>query len=318
MDFFYSLRVRLTIICLITIAVPLALETFLLPVYYQNMISTETKTLTESTLSSLVKNIDIYFDDLERITLNPYRSSEYLNALVFRADENYYKSEQYDMFKTTETISNMLENSLRYARRDITCCLFATYDNSGYIVTKDGMSMSRANFSFTDQSWYKDAVNARGNAVFISAHLQEYLSTQPAGKVFSIARLLKNPGSQKPLGVIMADADTIVLNRILGDVALNVSSIISIVDSDKNLIYSSHDLNSDAITQIKKNHSIINNSGKRYVTVTKAIDRVNWEIVVLLSDSEIKSKLRFVYTVSFMSAIVATVIILSLFSTLSL
>ena len=318
MDFFYSLRFRLTVICLFTITIPLALQTFLLPVYYQNMISAETKTLTESTLTSLVKNIETYLDDLERITLNPYRSSEYLNALIFRTDEKYEDSEQYDMFKTTEAISNMLENSLRYARRDITCCLFATNSNYGYLVTKDGMSMPRANYRFTDQCWYKDAVKANGNAVFISAHAQEYLAVQPVNKVFSVARLLKNPESQKPLGVIMADADTIVLNRILGDVALNVSSIISIFDKDKNLIYSTHEIHPEAIAQIRHHQPVINNSSTEYVIVTKAIERVNWEIVVLLSDSEMKSKLRFAYTIGFLFAIAASVIILSLFSTLTL
>lgn len=318
MDFFYSLRFRLTVLCLLTIAIPQSILMFFMPFYYRDMISEETKALTESNISSLKKNIDIYLDDLERITLSPYLTEEYTNALIFRAEENYSQSQQYDLFKTNQTISSMLSNSLLNTRKDIVCTLYSTSDDFGYLMTKDGLVTPQPDFKFTQQEWYKEAVAADGKAVFTNVHAQDYYPTPQKNRVFSVARLINNPYQhKKPLGVIMADADTVILGQILGDAKFNVSSIVAVLDSDNNLIYSNHPISISALDQIKTNENTIYENKEQYVTVSKKLDRVNWKMVVLLSNSEIKSKLRFVYLISFLLAIAVSVFVLFLFSILS-
>src|SRR5258708_16302847 len=69
MRFPNSLRVKLSILYLLTIVVPLVIIVFAMPGYYENMITQTSRTLTAATLDSLSHNIDLYLDDLDNLKI---------------------------------------------------------------------------------------------------------------------------------------------------------------------------------------------------------------------------------------------------------
>jgi two-component system, sensor histidine kinase YesM len=239
---------------------------FTMPSYYRNIISNETAKLTESTMEALMGNIDTYLDDLERLTSIPYRK-EFMDALVFQNSiKDISKNETvsyYDRFKSEAEILDTLIFTLQSTRKDISGAIMVTVDGMPIITNKKFGTRPETtpNYIFTAQDWYKKAAAADGKAVFINIHPQDYLSQYSTNQVFSIARLIKEPATQKWMGVIMADADTSGLDDIFKGVSFNVHSIVSIFDSDNNLVYSNKSIQNEVKSQIFSGNKIIKSSG---------------------------------------------------------
>lgn len=322
MKIIYSLRFRLLILYFLTIIIPTVIIMFTMPSYYRNVISNETTKLTESTMVALMRNIDTYLDDLERLTSIPYRK-EFMDALAFQNSISEKGSDKitsdYERFKTESEILDTLIYNLQSTRKDISGAIIVTIDGTPIITSKKYGTRpdTTPNYVFTDQEWFKKATAADGKAVFINVHPQDYLSEYSSNRVFSIARLIKEPVTQKWLGVIMADAETGVLDDIFKGVKFNVASIISIFDSNNNLVYSNGFLSDDVKDQIFNGNTIVKSDKDSYVTVLKPIERAGWKMAVLLSDSELKSKFMWVYIVGIMFAAGELLLAFSLFFILS-
>lgn len=322
MKLFNSLRFRLLILYFLTIIIPTVIIMFTMPFYYRNIISAETTKLTSSTMVALMNNIDTYLDDLERLTSIPYRK-EFMDALAFQNSVkdigNGDTFSYYDKFKAEAEILDTLIFTLQTTRKDISGAIMVTVDGTPIITNKKYGSRpdTTPNYIFTAQNWYKKAVAADGKAVFINVHPQDYLSDYTANQVFSIARLIKEPTTQKWMGVIMADAETSGLDEIFKGIYFNVESIVSIFDSNNNLIYSNGNISDDEKRQVFNGNAIVKGSKDSYAAIVKPIERAGWKMVVLLSDSELKSKLMWIYIVGILFAVGELILAFSLFSILS-
>src|SRR5437763_10949891 len=84
MKFPTTLRVQLSILYLLTTVIPLAIIVFVMPSYYQNVITRDSQTLTAATLTAVSRNIDTYLDDLDRLTLTPYLNDDVMYALKLK------------------------------------------------------------------------------------------------------------------------------------------------------------------------------------------------------------------------------------------
>ena len=115
----------------------------------------------------------------------------------------------------------------------------------------------------------------------------------------------------------MADADTVVLARIVSDIHFNVSSIVCIFDNQNKLLYSSKSLPADLQQQAWGNATIIRSSGDSYVPVSQVIAPTQWKVVVLLSESEILAKTRWLYVTGILFAMGGLLLTFLLFSILS-
>jgi two-component system sensor histidine kinase YesM len=177
---------------------------------------------------------------------------------------------------TPTTLPLFLQNS----RRDILATVLVA---RGWIFVchfcRQRISEPVAEYAYTQQDWYRKAVQADGKIVFISSHPQDYLSDISNRKVFSVARLIKDPDTRQPLGVIMADADTVVLARIVNDISFNVSSIVCIFDAENKLLYASKFCRTIYKGKSWKEDDI-RSAGDPF-TISKPISPAQWEVVVL-------------------------------------
>jgi two-component system sensor histidine kinase YesM len=312
----YSLRFRLTVFYLFIVLGPVLIMTLAMPYYYQTSIARETRLLTEGTLTSLARNIETYLDDLDRLTVSPYLSDEVMRALNLKAGPGYAQADDYTRLVADRALNSTLTLFLQNTRRDILGTILVTLDDSVYVTSVSG-ARPVPGYAYAEQEWYRKAVDAGGKVAFISAHPQDYLTIPARKQVFSVARLVRDPDSRRPLAVIMADADTVVLDRIAGDMDFGVSSIVCIFDGDGRLLYSSRPVAADLQEQAWKETAEIRLDGEAYVPISKPVPPAGWKLVVLLSSSEIAAKARWMYAVGILFAVAGLMLTFGLFFILS-
>lgn len=314
MEFLHSLRFRLSVLYLVTIMIPTVIIIFTMPGYYHNVISNETEILTESTLTALSRNIDTYLEDLDRLTLMPYFDQSLMDDLDRRVGRQNVSTDTVPDYQMDQRIDYSLSNYLQNTRNDILSAILITNDGTPFVTNKvSTFSTITPDYDFSKQSWYKKADAANGKVVFISSHPQDYFSTPPAPQVFSVARVIKDPNTQRRLAFIMADADSAVLEKIFNGINLNVSSISSLFDDAGNLIYSNQNISPELKKQIIDKKALVSDKGQSYVVVSKTIDRSKWNMDVLISNNEIEAKFRWIYFVGIMFAIGELILAFSLF-----
>lgn len=313
----FSLRTKLTILYLLTLSVPVVIITYILPSYYQDLIKHETENLTEGTLTAVTRNIETYLDDLERLTKTPYLNDDVMGAIKLKASKRYDSADNYTRLVADRALSSTLPNFLQNTRQDILGTILLPFDGSVFVTSIRNLTGPVPGYPFTSQSWYKKALVADGKVAFISAHSQDYL-TNPAGtQVFSVARMIKDPDSLQPIAVIMADADAVILKKILDDVNFNVSSVVTVLDDQGQLLYSTRSLAPEILKQATTSSTTNNSSQNSYTVISRTIQPAEWKVVVLLSNAELASKSRWVYLVGILFAIGGLVLTLLLFAVLS-
>ncbi len=318
MKLIYSLRFKLSSLYLITIIIPTIILAFSMPGYYQHILSKQTEVLTESTLNILTENINMYLDDLDRLTYSPYLRQASLDALLLKSSGNFDKVDYYTQKMALDEINDILYFPLKMSRKDVISAILITNDGTPIFSSMKWNSITlKEDYTYSEQKWYKAAVNANGKAAFISPHSQDYLSTPLATQVFSVARLIKDPVTQNRLAVVMADADTVVLSQILKKVKFNVSSIVTIFDDNNNLIYSTSPLSNDVLKQVLNESPEIYGNNDSYISVSRPIKYAGWNVVVLLSNKEIMSNFRWIYVIGILFAVGELIIAFSLFFFLS-
>jgi len=310
-----TLQKKLTIFFALTLFIPVMIMSFFMPFYYQYLIEKETQRLTENTLSALRSNIEMYLDDLERITILPYFDENLMKALQIKA-ENYENHDLSTKIFVERTLIESIPMYFQSLRPDIVGTLILPADGSVYSFTVLG-SYAVQDYPFQKQDWYQKTINANGKATFISTHPQEYLVNPPANQVFSVSRLIKDPNSLKPLGVIMADADTASLEKVINEVQFDVDSIQAIFNEDGELFYSSSSLSKEMLHQIKNNDQIVKGENDTFVVVSKEIERANWKIVALLSKTQLSSKIKWIYFIGILFAFCGILLTVFLFFVLS-
>jgi two-component system sensor histidine kinase YesM len=318
MRFASSLRFRLMIFYLIIFLVPAAIMIFAMPYYFQQSLSKETQTLTEGTLNSIAKNIETYLDDLNRLTITPYLNDNVMQAMQLKASPNYDEADDYTKLVADRALQSTLPLFLQNSRSDILATILIIPNGTAYITSVgDAIAKPIADYAYTEQDWYRKAVQADGDVVFISSHPQDYLRNASGRQVFSVARLIKDPDTRQPLGVIMADADTVILARIINDIHFNVSSIVCVFDDQNKLLYSSRPLSGDLQNLNFDDGSTVETGGDTYVPVSTVISPAGWRLVVFLSNAEVVAKTRWIYTTGILFAVSGLALTFVLFFILS-
>jgi two-component system sensor histidine kinase YesM len=317
MKFAKSLRLKLSILYLLTTVIPIVIIVFVMPGYYEQQITHNSQTLTAATLSSLSRNIDLYLDDLDRLTLAPYMNDEVMYALKLKMSPAYASASASQQLAANQALYTTLPDILRNTRQDILSTIILPLDGSIFVAAKYNPDGPIPNYQFTRQSWYKQALAANGDIVFVNPHPQDYLLIPISAQVFSVARLIKDPDTNRPLAVIMADADTIVLREIASAIQLNVSSIIAVIGTNEQLLYSSQPISPSVVRAIAQRESIIQDTAETYIPVIKTTALAQWKVVILLSRSEIEAQLRWLYVAGALFAIGGLTVTLLLFFILS-
>ncbi|TDF99666.1 sensor histidine kinase [Paenibacillus piri] len=312
-----SIRIKLTLLFLATIVFPVVVIIIAIPSYYQQLITSQESSQMEETLTALTFSIETYLDDLDRMTITPYLNDDVMRSLKLKSSSASKQLTPFEQYEAEQTLSNTLPKFLKNTRKDILGTILLPMDNSVYITSPKGYDNKAVEgYPFEKQDWYIEALKADGSVAFISVHVQNYLEGAGA-EVFSVARLIKDPDSQRPLGVIMADADTAALEKMMQGIRLENGTIAAILDNKRKLIYASRKLPANVERQLAAGVPIVKDTQESYRVVSETVSRSKWYIVVLFPESVTKKQLQRIYWVGGLVAAAGLIISLVLYFTVS-
>ncbi|KRE64552.1 cache domain-containing sensor histidine kinase [Paenibacillus sp. Soil750] len=313
MKWMHSFRYQLSVLYLITIIVPTIIIIFFMPYYFKQVIINNSRAETKSTVAALSRNIEIYLDDLERLTITPYLNNEVMKALSNKANHHGVE-DTYTALMTSRILDASLSSYMKMARTDILGTTMLFNDGTAFVKSID-LSDPVKSYSFEKQPWYKTITEADGRVVYIGPHNQDYWKGHKLKKVFSVARVIKEPDTQQKLAIIMADADAKVFQRIIDDTKFQVNSIVAILDEELNPLFTSKTINDSLLTQLNANQTIINEGrNDSYFVIKGKLKQNNWQVIVLLPYSDIQSKFRWVYVVGILFGIGGLILTVTLFA----
>lgn len=295
-----SMRSKLIILFSVTILVPVLIIAYVMPSYYTKLITSETEKLTESSLVGLTSNIQYYLDELERVTSIPYNYDEVMYALKLRSSGLYPKSDQYTQYKADYALYNTLPTVLENMHKEILGTLLLPFDGS--VFYKDSRSTlynARTDYDYTGQDWYIDAVKAGGKATFVKVHDQDYVKMDGLQSVFSVARLIRDMDTRKPIAVIMSDADTVVIDRIVRQLITN-DSVVVLTDKNGQLVYASQQIPEETLSQLSASEVRYHN--QTYVKVSKTIESSSWMVTSLIPQSRFTEKVQWMHNIGMIFA----------------
>jgi two-component system sensor histidine kinase YesM len=312
-----SIRFKLTLLFLAAIAFPVVVIVIAIPSYYEKLIRSQESSQMKETLTALTFSIEAYLDDLDRMTITPYLNDDVMRALKLKSTFRWKLLTPYEQFEAEQALSNTLPKFLKNTRKDILGTILLPMDGSVYITSPGGyLSNPVEGYPFDKQDWYIQALKADGNVAFISVHMQNYLEGEGA-EVFSVARLINDPDTRRPLAVMMADADTAALEKMMHGIRLENGSIVAILDDKRKLIYASRPLPESVLHQLAAGYSTVEDTNERYSVVSETVSRSSWRIVVLFSESVIKMQLQRIYWVGLLFGVSGLIIALLLYFTVS-
>ncbi|NOU94396.1 HAMP domain-containing protein [Paenibacillus sp. LMG 31456] len=301
------LNMKLVFIFIISTMLPLLITTYIMARVFIDRNSNDTGILIDNTLISLSQSLSGYLNELDQLTLIPYYNDDFIYALKVMASESYESMSKYQVL----SITNMLDSQLRFVRhtrKDIMSTLIVSDNKPLFYSTNNPLNDVVSNYEFFDTSWYRKALLAGGNAVFIKPHKQDYFTRTKNETVFSVARTIREIPSQRPISVIIADANTVVLQKMFQDIDFHVPSHIVLLDHERNIVYANHEVTPALFNPMPENRSIIRDGSSSYMVVRRTVAPYNWELIVLLSYSHLEQKTMWVYLNSALLYIICLVV----------
>ncbi|WP_207953249.1 cache domain-containing sensor histidine kinase [Paenibacillus agricola] len=301
---------------MVSILLPLLLASYVIARVYIDKSNEETGILINNTLTSLSRSLSGYLNELDQLTLIPYYNDDFIYALKVSASESYDTMSKYQLIG----ITNMLESQLRFirfTRKDIMSTLIVSDNKPLFYSTNNPMNDIVKDYEFANTDWYQNALQANGNAVFVNPHKQDYFTKTKDVTVFSVARSIREIPSKRPISVIIADANTHVLQNMFKDIDFHVPSLIALLDQDRNIVYANHDIPPGLVKLNPDSRSVIRDGNQAYLAVKQTIEPYNWQIIVLLSYTQLERKTLWVYLTSLLLYIVCLTVAFMFYRMLS-
>ncbi|WNR42876.1 sensor histidine kinase [Paenibacillus roseipurpureus] len=141
-----------------------------------------------------------------------------------------------------------------------------------------------------NEVWMKSVVEADGKAILIAPHVGNYYRNR-SDQVFSIARLIKEPYSQRSIGMIKIDLSPQVFERILSSVSLTTNSKLIVVNNEDEQFY--------PITSPSNNHVLSENKevalqGADYIRQEQVSHLTGLKFIGLLSLNDLQEEANIV------------------------
>jgi two-component system, sensor histidine kinase YesM len=308
-----TLRNKLVTLFLVVVIIPALMMILIMPYFFRIRMANNMQILTESIVRTLNENINIYLNDLERLTTMPYTNNDVMTSLKLEAKPNFNRFDDYTKYFATRSLYNNLSSYLQQTRTDIVNTILIPINGSAFISSRNNIADEVKGYDFSRQSWYKKAVEAGGRAVFIGDHAQDYLSEPDASTVFSVARLIKDPESMQPLAVLIADADSAVLERIVNNVKFSIGYIVAILDENNGVIYSTGQVPEAIQSRGAKEGAAVDLAAADYTVVSRIIEPSGWKVAVFLSNRDMRNETAGVYITGLVFAVSAITIAFVLF-----
>lgn len=312
-----TLQIKLLRIFFAAVFVQMLIMVLIMPHYISGVVEDNSTQMTAGTVSALCSNLEIYMNDLEKITIIPYMSDEMLGALKQKKEYAGKSVSGEETYRINAILKKELPHYFQMMHRDVTELLLLPLDGSVYLFSTFSNQYYSKDYDYAGQGWYQEAVNAAGGSVFVGNHAQEYVTLPNESGVFSVARLIRDPQDHEPLAIIMADMSTAMLKDIIDSADLNESSYAAVLDQNWKPVYTNRDISEDMLAQAADGARLVSDGHSRYEAVVREEKLSGWKIAVFLSCEEMRRKSEFVYILAGVIAVIAGCVGFLLFYTFS-
>jgi two-component system sensor histidine kinase YesM len=175
-------------------------------------------------VNSNIETYIYYMENISQMVQSNYDIREYLKNPSLPGSKNSLNLEQ----RITFQLSSVLNT-----RKDISSIL--VFNNNGNIIPYNGIKLNPFSDP-TQQSWYKKAVESRGDVVISSSHVQNAIQGE-YNWVVSLSRQLSDENGNKQLGVLLVDLNYSVINDLCNKIKLGKKGYIFILDPKGNIVY---------------------------------------------------------------------------------
>ncbi|WP_069998681.1 sensor histidine kinase [Cellulosilyticum sp. I15G10I2] len=305
----YTFKLKLLGLFFIWIAIPLILMSSLLSLYFNNLFIKQSDELFSNTLYSVSKNLQLYLDELKRLSLSPHVYDEVMEPLIYINSGNYTKGEdQFKKFTMARAYTQSMMKVLYLSRNDVTGVLFMPVnnnDNTSYVIKRMKEGLEEINdYNFKAESWYNEAIKQNGAAIFSPVHEATYYNYAYPMHVFSVVRLIKDTNSKRYVGVIKVDAAENIIRDIFNNISLSPHSVLALLDQNKKVIYSTHEVSQELLQKISENNQIIKSHNDTFYISIEDIPSTPWQLVYMSSRKDVLMQTSTIYYVAVFLGIV--------------
>jgi two-component system sensor histidine kinase YesM len=270
-----TIAVAFSCLIVFTIAVP-ALMSYSLSA---DAVEKNSREYTYLLIDQVNTNIETYINYMENISqmvLSSYDIKEYLRT---QAPEGRQNQDQ-----RVQKISSQLGSVLN-TRKDISSILI--FGNHGEVIPYNLNIMLNPYVNPNEQSWYKQALEAQGQVVISSSHVQNIIKDE-YNWVVSLSRELRSEDCQEKLGVLLVDLNYSVINDLCNKIRLGKKGYIFILDPNGSIVYHPQqqliysNLKSELIEEVLAAGSgsfVTSKGGSSRIYTIKESNNTGWKIV---------------------------------------
>jgi len=289
-----SFSLHLTLNFILSTFIPFVLITYLLVRIVTQQQTTDMLLTTRSHLDSLARNVSMYLSELQQVTLMPYYDE---NFSIYLSQMNENQNLPYlERQRIRQSLGNMID-FIRVVRSDFQNVIIVNRDHCFFYSTELVNTVPIDNYSYENETWYKDAIAADGRVLLLPIHTPAYYDS--AGQpVFSLVRSLVNLKTRSPYAVIKVDVPVDVFDSFLKEVNFYVDSSLLLFDEKQNLIYTNKKDLTTTITDPNLLHESVE------------ITPYQWSLHVFMDQTAIFEKQRIIYLAAFSLYMVGVILAL--------
>ena len=263
---YLPLRFKFVILFFILITIPFAVSGFITYNKYSEDVEHTSREFTQQLVDQIRFNLDRYFKEMERLTLAPLYSSEILSIL--KVHNLPYKGDNYQLIDE-QIKMNLFISSMSFDRSEIDSILLFAYDGS--LFSNRDTSVS-SNWRKEGNRWM-ESVTADKGMVIIAPHDADYYTVE-SERVIAIARMIREPYTNVPIGYIKIDLPASQFQKIFSEISFSPNSILTITNAEGKKMYPDQEKNAIKV----KNPANQNLESPVFVTATARSDYTEMSI----------------------------------------
>lgn len=270
-------------------------------------------TLMNGYINSTAENISMYLNNLEQIIILPYFSDQVMQML------NRFSKQENISFVDQTRFGNAFGNlisSIRYVSNDFYSALIVCDNGTIYSNSNINLSSPINDYDWTEEKWYKDAIEADGSIVFVPPHVAPYYSPADDKVRISLVCTLRNLVTKMPYAVIKIDILPSSFSAFFENLRFDIPYIAYIEDSDGNLIFSmaSDDFMNDKLRTEEDNGQlkIAEHDPGLLEHLSERIPKTPYTLNILLDKATMTRQTVSIYVIGIIAYIVAFLIALFL------
>lgn len=288
---------------------PLLLLSLIAFYYFSKTLEESAVDHTEQVATQLNQNVDHFLKDLSRLSLYPVYDTTVLDILIQHDLDivQDYSSQQEKM--------SLFLSSLVFQRDELQGVqLFA---NDGRVYSHLHSSEVFSSVPVQEEEWYQDVKERGGSSVLLPPHTVNYYRSNDQENVTSVARSIREPLTNRELGVIKFDISEQFFSSLTDLLGEQGDTSVVLIDEFNEIIYNSHNLDKGLIFEAVDESAAkqtLAYGGENYLTLTHHASSSGIQTLSFIPESTIFKESNQLWTISlYLLAISVVIAVVSAF-----